>query len=125
MSPADRGKAAREVAELAREGAVRAMGRLIELIEHEDARIAMAAANTVLDRAFGKAAPPGGAEDDKPPADPAAAAPTVEALSQLSESDRAELRSIVARAAGRSSQDGAALEPRRRARKPRGVLRPD
>jgi hypothetical protein len=107
------------MAELAREGALRAIGRLIELIEHEDARIAMAAANAVLDRALGKsAAQPIGAGDDRPPADEAAAAPTVEALARLSADDRAELRTLVARAAGRSLEDGAPVEPRRRARKP-------
>lgn len=111
-------RAAREVAQRARKGALRAIGRLIKLIGHEDARIAMAAANTVLDRAFGKSAPPIGGEDDRPPADEAAAAPTVEALARLSAGDRAELRSILARAAGRSGADGAPAQPRRRARKP-------
>jgi HEAT repeat protein len=110
-------KAAREVAELMREGALRAVARLIKLIEDDDSRIAMAAANAVLDRAFGKAAPPMGGED-KPPADEAAPAPTVEALARLSADERAELRSIVARAAGRSGKDGPSPAPRRRARKP-------
>jgi hypothetical protein len=114
-----RAEAAREVAERARVGALRAIGRLVELIEHEDARIAMAAANTVLDRALGKSsAQPIGADDDRPPADEAAAAPTVEALARLSADDRAELRTLVARAAGRSFEDGPPVEPRRRARKP-------
>jgi hypothetical protein len=106
------------MAELAREGALRAMGRMIELIEDPDPRIAMAAANSVLDRAFGKSAAPIGADDDRPPADKAAAAPTVEALARLSADDRAELRSIVARAVGRSLENGASPASRRRARKP-------
>jgi hypothetical protein len=117
VSTDSRAPTAREMVELAREGARQAIARMIELIGHEDARIAMAAASAVLERAFGKSAPP--IDDlDKPPAGDPAAAPTVEALARLSAGDRAELRSILARAAGRSEGDGPAAAPRRRARKP-------
>jgi hypothetical protein len=116
-NPGGRPKAEREVIDLAREGSVRAIGRLIELIEDKDGRIAVSAANSVLDRAFGKPTQPISGDEDKPPVG-VAAVPTVEALARLSAQDRAELRTILGRAAGRPSADGSAAKPRRRPRKP-------
>lgn len=116
-NPGGRPKADREVVALAREGSVRAIGRLIELIESENLRVAVSAANSVLDRAFGKPTQPISGDEDKPPVG-VAVQPTVEALAKLSAKDRAELRAIVGRAAGRSGGDSAPAEPRRRPRKP-------
>lgn len=116
-NPGGRPKSEREVIELAREGSVRAIGRLVELIEHEDARVAVAAANSVLDRAYGKPTQPISGDDDKPPVGVTAVPPTVEALARLSASDRAAIRSIVGKLAGRPADDGAAAKPRGRSRK--------
>lgn len=60
-NPKGRPKVPTEVKRLAREASPRAMQRLIELIEDDDARVAMMAAKEVLDRAYGKVA---AAEDD-------------------------------------------------------------
>lgn len=100
-NPGGRPKAEREVVELAREGSTRAMGRLIELVEHEDPRTAIAAANSVLDRAFGKPTQPISGDDDKPPIG-VEARPTVDAMALLTKDERANLRAILAGAAGRS-----------------------
>lgn len=94
-NPGGRPKAEREVIELARDASPRAIGRLVELVEHEDARTAIAAANSVLDRAFGKPTQPL-ANDPDNPVNPEA--PSVDALAQLSPEDRAQLRTILGRA---------------------------
>jgi hypothetical protein len=95
-NPGGRPKAEREVIELAREGSVRAIGRLVQLIESEDGRVAIAAANSVLDRAFGKPTQPLANDVDNPVNPPAG--PSVDALAKLSADDRAQLRSILGRA---------------------------
>lgn len=96
-NPGGRPKGEKEVIELAREASTRAVGRLVELIEHEDARVAIAAANSVLDRAFGKPTQPL-ANDPDNPVNPAT--PSVDALAKLSAKDRAQLRTILGRTAG-------------------------
>lgn len=53
-NPGGRPKGEREVVELARQAAPDAIAKLIELVGNADPRTAMAAANSVLDRAFGK-----------------------------------------------------------------------
>jgi hypothetical protein len=117
-NPGGRPKAEREVIELAREASPRAIGRLIELIDDKDGRIAAAAANSVLDRAFGKPTQPISGDEDKPPVGVAPVTPTVEALAKLSADDSAAIRSILGRAAGRPGSNGAAAKPSRRPRKP-------
>lgn len=97
-NPGGRPKGEKEVIELARDASPRAIGRLIELIENEDARTAIAAANSVLDRAFGKPTQPLANDPDNPvnPTPP----PSVDALAKLSAADRAQLRTILGKAAG-------------------------
>jgi hypothetical protein len=104
-NPGGRRKHDVTVLELAREASPRAMGRLIELIEHADPRTAISAANSVLDRAFGKPTQPISGDDDKPPVQ-VATTPSVEALVKLSADDRAGLRAILGRAASRPEGDG-------------------
>lgn len=96
-NPGGRPKAEREVVDLAREASPRAIGRLVELIENRDPRVAIAAANSVLDRAFGKPTQPL-ANDPDSPITPTT--PSVDALAKLSAEDRAQLRNILGRAAG-------------------------
>lgn len=94
-NPGGRPKAEREVVELAREASPRAIGRLVELVEHIDPRTAIAAANSVLDRAFGKPTQPLANDPDNPVTPQA---PSVDALARLSADDRAQLRTILGRA---------------------------
>lgn len=96
-NPGGRPKAEREVLELARDGSARAIGRLVELVESDDPRVAIMAANAVLDRAWGKPTQPICGDDDKPPVGVAPVLPTVEALARLSPEDRATLRAILGR----------------------------
>jgi len=53
-NPGGRPKAEREVIRLARAASPAAVKRLVELVKSDDPRAAIAAANAVLDRAFGK-----------------------------------------------------------------------
>jgi hypothetical protein len=53
-NPAGRPKKVVDVAALARDGSDKAMAKLIKLIDSESESIALAAANSVLDRAIGK-----------------------------------------------------------------------
>ena len=53
-NPGGRPKDENEVRNLARRHSRRALERLIELIDSEDQRVALAAAKEVLDRAYGK-----------------------------------------------------------------------
>lgn len=101
-NPGGRPKAEAEVVQLAREASPRAIGRLIELVEHSEPRTAIAAANSVLDRAFGKPTQPL-ANDPENPVNPG---PSVEALAKLSAKDRANLRTILGRVAGEPKGDG-------------------
>lgn len=55
-NPKGRPKVDFEVREAAREHGEEAMNKLVELMRGEDARVAQAAANAILDRAFGKPA---------------------------------------------------------------------
>lgn len=100
-NPGGRPKAEREVIELAREASPRALGRLVELIESQDPRAAIAASNAVLDRAFGKPTQPISGDDDKPPIQ-VAAGPTAEVVAKLTKMQRAQLRSIARSLAGKS-----------------------
>ena len=54
-NPKGRSKAQGEIERLAKDKSKRALERIIELVESDDERIALAAAKEVLDRAFGKA----------------------------------------------------------------------
>jgi hypothetical protein len=63
-NPRGRPKLDVNIRELARKKSPRAFERILELVESEDERVAMAAAKEVLDRAWGK---PGGAEDENGP----------------------------------------------------------
>jgi len=101
-NPGGRPKAEREVIALAREGSTRAMGRLIELVEHGDARVSIAAANSVLDRAFGKPTQPLAGDPDNPLIPET---PSVDALAKLSPKQRAQLRAIVGSVAGQPEGD--------------------
>lgn len=87
------------VKDLARENAPRAMGRLVELIEHADPRIAAVAANSVLDRAYGKPTQPIAGDNDAPPVG-IEQRPSVEALAMLKPKDRDAIRAILRRALG-------------------------
>lgn len=53
-NPGGRPKALAEVVALARKNSVAAMQRMVDLMDAEDERIALAAATQVLDRAYGK-----------------------------------------------------------------------
>jgi hypothetical protein len=97
-NPGGRPKAEREVTELARDGSPRAIGRLIELVESEDPRAAIAAANAVLDRAYGKPTQPISGDEDRPPVIPT---PSVDALAKLSPADRKVIRDVLRKAVGK------------------------
>lgn len=56
-NPGGRPRVSSEVRELAQSKAPRAFERLVELMESKDQRVAMAASNAVLDRAYGKPSP--------------------------------------------------------------------
>jgi hypothetical protein len=53
-----------QAVKLARAAAPKAVGRLIELIDSEDERVAAVACNAILDRAFGKPGPTKEEKDD-------------------------------------------------------------
>lgn len=55
-NPGGRPKECAEVKELAREFGPEAISKLVELMRGDDARVAKAAADSLLDRAYGKAA---------------------------------------------------------------------
>ena len=100
-NPGGRTKADREVVELAREASPRAIGRLVELVENENGRIAVAACTALLDRAFGKPTQPIAGDDAADPIRVAAnAMPSVDALAKLSPEDRQAMRVILGRAMG-------------------------
>lgn len=102
-NPGGRPKAEREVIELAREASPRAIGRLIELVDSKDERVSIAAANSVLERAYGKPTQPLSNDADNPLIPEA---PSVDALAKLSADDRAALRTIIGRVAGEPEGDG-------------------
>lgn len=104
-NPGGRPKEEREVVQLAREASLRAIGRLIELVENANPKFAIPAATAVLDRAFGKPTQPISGDDERPPVG-VQAIPSVEALARLSAEERAQLRTLVGRIAGRSEGDG-------------------
>lgn len=93
-NPGGRPKAEREVIDLARDGSKAAIERLVQLVGHEDGRVAIAAANSVLDRAFGKPTQPISGDDDKPPI--RAEMP----LESLSPAAREALRQVIAEVKG-------------------------
>lgn len=97
-NPGGRPKGEKEVLELAREASPRAIGRLIELVDSTDPRTAIAAANSVLDRAFGKPTQTLASDPDNPVVPDQA--PAVETLAKLTAKDRADIRAILGRAAG-------------------------
>ena len=53
-NPSGRPKAVAEVVALARKNSVAAMQKVVDLMDDEDSRVALAAATQVLDRAYGK-----------------------------------------------------------------------
>jgi hypothetical protein len=57
-NPTGRPKVVAEVRDLARAHTTRAIDRLVELMESEDGRIAVAASKELLDRGYGKATQP-------------------------------------------------------------------
>src|SRR5260370_37613443 len=86
-----------EVLKLARALSVRALERLGELIESEDERVAVVAANAVLDRALGKPRP---AQDEK-------AGSLEERLARMTpEERRARLAELTKRALRSLEEDG-------------------
>lgn len=97
-NPGGRPKVEREVIELARDGSIRAIGRLIELVENQDPRAAIAAANAVLDRAYGKPTQPISGDEDKPAL---LSTPSVDALAKLSAADRKAIREVLKKVAGK------------------------
>jgi hypothetical protein len=62
-NPRGRPKVAEEVRSLARAHGQRALERLVELIDDPDPRVAFMASREVLDRAYGKPAPPTDVDD--------------------------------------------------------------
>ena len=64
-NPGGRPKSNEHVRNIARSNSVRAIKRLIELMESDDERVAFTASKEVLDRAFGKPKPD--ATDEKEP----------------------------------------------------------
>lgn len=90
----------REALDLARNAAPRAIGRVVELVDSKDERVALAAANTIIDRVYGKPTQPLGNDPDNPLTTPDT--PTVDALAKLTKEERAGLRDILRRAAERS-----------------------
>lgn len=55
-NPGGRSKAEAEIKRIAQEYGPAALTKLVELLEGEDKRLALAAANSLLDRGFGKPA---------------------------------------------------------------------
>jgi hypothetical protein len=55
-NPSGRPKKVAEIAELAQQHAPEAFAKIVELMSHKDAKVALAAANSILDRAYGKPA---------------------------------------------------------------------
>lgn len=102
-NPGGRPKGEKEVIDLAREASPRAIGRLIELVDSQDERVAIAAANSVLERGYGKPTQPLGNDPDNPLLPQT---PSVDALAKLSAKDRADLRTILGRVAGEPEGDG-------------------
>lgn len=102
-NPGGRPKGEMEVIQLAREASPRAIGRLIELVESKDERVAIAASTAVIERGFGKPTQPLAGDPDNPLFPEA---PSVEALARLSAQDRADLRTILGRVAGEPEGDG-------------------
>lgn len=95
-NPGGRPKAEMEVIQLAREASPRAVGRLVEWMESDNARASVTACNALLDRAFGKPTQPVAGDPDKPPIQ--LETPSVDALAKLSADDRAQIRDILGRA---------------------------
>jgi hypothetical protein len=65
-NPGGRPKEEREVLQLARDASPAAIRRLVELMDCDSPRAAIAAANSILDRAFGKPAQTISGDPDKP-----------------------------------------------------------
>jgi hypothetical protein len=93
-NPGGRPKEEREVLQLARDHSTRAIGRLAEWMDSDNARASVMACNAILDRALGKPTQPLSGDPDKPPI-----AIEVDAVTKLSREDRAALRDIAGRLA--------------------------
>jgi len=65
-NPSGRPKVPNEVRELARKNSVKAINRLVKLIDSEDEKVAIQASNSILDRAWGKPAQAITGEDGGP-----------------------------------------------------------
>lgn len=65
-NPGGRPKEEREVLELARSKSRRAVERLTEWMESDNAKASVSAANAILDRAFGKPTQPLSGDPDNP-----------------------------------------------------------
>lgn len=66
-NPGGRPKAEAEVVALARQASPKAIERLVKLVNSDDERVSIAAANSVLDRAFGKPTQMLAGDPDLPP----------------------------------------------------------
>lgn len=66
-NPGGRPKIVGEIRDLAREAAPEAFARVVELIDHPEPRVALAAAQEILNRAYGR---PEQAERDAPDEEP-------------------------------------------------------
>ena len=53
-NPAGRPKRVEQIAELAQQHAPEALAKIVELMSHADPKVALAASNAILDRAFGR-----------------------------------------------------------------------
>lgn len=95
-NPGGRKRQDDKVVELARDASPRAIGRLIELMESDQPRAAIAACNSILERAYGKPVQPIAGSDEHPPLQ--IETPSVDALAKLSADDRAAIRDILGRA---------------------------
>lgn len=66
-NPSGRPKIAAEVKELARKHGQTALNRVVSLMQSPDERVSLAAAQEVMNRAYGKATQPVEGTDDGPP----------------------------------------------------------
>jgi hypothetical protein len=95
-NPGGRRKPDEVVVNLAREASPRAMGRLIELLEHREPRTVIAAATIIMERAYGKPTQPISGDSSMDPIDVKV---TAEVVARLTKDERAQLRTIARRLA--------------------------
>lgn len=97
-NPGGRPKEEREVLQLARDHSARAIGRLAEWMDSDNARASVMACNAILDRAFGRPTQPLSGDPDKPPI----GFDAVDAVTKLSRKDREQIRAIARKLTGQA-----------------------